>query len=325
MSYTDAYGESAFGEDTDSGTVAVATGAPIRPLRPPGKLAPNGSFAPFPHSNLLGLKVTVTGIGPNENVGIPFAHTVTQIQTATPTGIPSINAFGIPTLSAASAAHILVAGIGPAETIGIPFGHVAVSDAIADSPRIVRDPPGRISPGGAGFVTAPPIQIGPVQTIRPHGIPRTGTYTNQSGDAYVDQDGNEYTDQHPQFGTPVLSRQLGIHPVGISSSNVFGSPAVTSKAIIHPTGIASTNAFGVVSMSAAGSTVTIHPVGIASTNRFGVPGNKTISPAGIASTNQFGVPRVARAAKWNVQEPYSHWEIGFPRGRWTCGDPRSAP
>lgn len=297
-------------------------------LRPPGRVAPNGSgFAPFPFSALLGQTFTVAGIAPVELVGIPFAHTVTAVQTASPVGIASTNTFGVPVLSATTAAQINVTGIAGIGLVGVPFGHVAASDALADSPTIALRPPGRLSPGGTGFVTAPTIQIGAVQTIHPFGIPPSGTYTTEAGDTFTNEAGAPYTvEQFPTIGLPVLTHQVGIPPSGIASTNLFGSPSVSSKGEINPAGIASTLVFGIVSVS-GGGTVTIHPVGIRSTNRFGKIGNKTISLVGIASTNQFGIPKIARGAEWNVEEPFAHWEIGFPRGHWACGDPkhRTAP
>lgn len=317
---TDAFGETAFGEDGATDTVTGAVGTLTRPGRPPGKIAPNGyGFPPIVRPTIPGTTITVVGIGPNENVGIPSGSAVTPILAAAPAGIASTNAFGTPTLASGSPAQIFLTGIAATEKVGIPYGHTAISDVLPTSPLVARRAPGRVAPGGFGPMTAAPIVVGSAQTINPNGIPVTGAYTNQAGAGYTNQAGVQYTvEQFPPIGSPTVANFTAIHPSGIASTNGFGSPNVKGPSLISPAGIPKTNTFGTPTV--AGASATIHPAGIPSTNAFGKIGHLSIFPTGIATTNRFGTPIVKRAAQWNVQEPYGHWQVGFPRGRWVVQD-----
>lgn len=111
------------------------------------------------------------------------------------------------------------------------------------------------------------------------------------------------------FGTPGVTSQVTVFPVGITSgealgvpkldqrifvtsvpsAEAFGTPTVQPGAVtIYPTGIPSAEAFGVPKL-----TMLILPVGIATEEAFGnAKINLTISPTGIASVEAFGVPTV---------------------------------
>lgn len=273
-----------------------------------------------------GNRIGPTGIGPNERIGRPFGSSVVGVLTATPSGIASSVLFGVPVLSATSASQLLPTGIAAGEKVGKPAGSSVVASVPPQATVQRVRPPGRVSPGGLGFIRRTQPTVRTTQTISPVGIPPNGVYTTPAGDPYTTEAADAYytVEQFPTIGVPTLTLQLKVHPSGVASTAMLGVPAVGSTYRLRPSGIVSTSVFGVPSLH-GGQTV-IRPVGIGSTVRFGVISGQAPhpTPVGIGSTVAFGVPRLSIAAEWNVREVRPRWTVGYPRGRWETRDPATA-
>ena len=225
--------------------------------------------------------------------------TPTFSYVVTPSGLPSLEAFGTADVQIEGAAsqNIVLTGIPSAQAFGahtvLPGGVTILPSGIASAQQIGAHSflaTNTILPSGIVSLEADGahIVIPGTATILPSGIAslqQIGSHTLIPGGVNVLPSGIQSVET---IGSHALAATNTISPAGIASSQAIGAHSLVATSLILPSGISTLEAIGTHVLVA---TNTISPSGIVSVETIGshtiIP-TATILPGGIASLEVFG-------------------------------------
>src|SRR5688572_7743426 len=208
-----------------------------------------------------------------------------QVQTVTPTGIASLEAWGTPTVQPGNL-NVSPGSIASAEAWGSPTlqpGNTNVSPSGLASAEAWGTP--TVQPGN---LNVSPSSIGSAEAW--------GQPTLQAGNVNVSPSGIASLEA---WGSPTLNASIQVLVTAVPSAEAWGTPTLVAGAVaITPTSIDSAEAWGQPTLAFGGATIV--PDGIASLEAWGTPtvqaGAVLVSPGSITTQEAWGTPSLQPGA-----------------------------